>query len=547
MVGLIAALGGVLLGFGLLSLLLALFQPLMPGLLVWGNLVAGVLLLVAAAVLGFDSLTDRMRSGGRRRAGAQGANAMLAALLSLVLLGLLAFLSTRYSARFDWTEQRVNTLSDQSLSLLEELAGQPGDLELTAFFREQDQPIIRDLLERYAYASPRLRLRFVDPNQRPDLVEANEIVADELLRGLLLVSRGDDSVKVGQFDEASITNALVKLTRRASRKVYFLEGHNERKIGSGDDSAAAAAGADASTESPAGLAGFARAAAAVRNETHVVESLLLATRGEVPDDADAVILAGPTQPLLPGERDALERYLTRGGALMVMVDPRAQTNLYEDLDRWGVDVGDDVVVDAVMSVNRQPTAPVVEQYAQDPEAEPHPIAAKLARTVFSMARSVQPGEGADLVSLVLTSPTSWAERSIDDWMKTGRAMQDEQDLMGPVSIAVVGRPALPDPAAGGAPDVAARIVVFGDSNFATNELLDVFSNRDLFLNAVNWLVGDVDHIVVRPNVARGSSVSLTGGQLQVIQYLSLFVLPEGIALMGVLAWWLRRRASASST
>ena len=39
MVVLIAALGAVTLGFGLLSLLLAMFQPLMPGLLVWGNLV----------------------------------------------------------------------------------------------------------------------------------------------------------------------------------------------------------------------------------------------------------------------------------------------------------------------------------------------------------------------------------------------------------------------------------------------------------------------------------------------------------------------------
>ena len=88
--------------------------------------------------------------------------------------------------------------------------------------------------------------------------------------------------------------------------------------------------------------------------------------------------------------------------------------------------------------------------------------------------------------------------------------------------------------------------MFGDSNFATNELLDVFSNRDLFLNTVNWLLGDVEQITIRPNVARSSNVSLTGGQLEVIRYLSLFVLPEGIALAGVLAWWLRRRPGAVS-
>ena len=88
-------------------------------------------------------------------------------------------------------------------------------------------------------------------------------------------------------------------------------------------------------------------------------------------------------------------------------------------------------------------------------------------------------------------------------------------------------------------------MVIGDSNFATNELFDVFSNRDLFLNSVNWLLGDVERITVRPNVPRSSSLTLTGGQLQAIQYFSLLVLPEGIALVGVLTWWSRRRAQGS--
>ena len=69
MVGLLASLGGIALGFGLLSLLLWFFQPLMPPLLVWGNLVVGVLLLAVSGALGFESLTHRLRSGSGRRAG----------------------------------------------------------------------------------------------------------------------------------------------------------------------------------------------------------------------------------------------------------------------------------------------------------------------------------------------------------------------------------------------------------------------------------------------------------------------------------------------
>jgi len=57
---------------------------------------------------------------------------------------------------------------------------------------------------------------------------------------------------------------------------------------------------------------------------------------------------------------------------------------------------------------------------------------------------------------------------------------------------------------------------------------------------VNWLAGDVEQITVRPNVARSSSFQMSQEQFRRIQYLSLFVLPEAIAVFGVIVWWRRR-------
>lgn len=531
---LLAALGGVTLGFGLLSLLLMAFQPLVPGTWVFANLIIGILLLAASAGWGFEGLRERVRSGGGRRTGVYGTSALLQAALGVALLAMLAFLSTRYSERFDWTEQRVNTLSDQTLSLLE---GLDGDVELTAFFREQDSLVVRDLLDRYGAASERVTVRHIDPNRRPDLIAAFGVETTDLARGLLVIARGDDSVQVTQFSEAEITNALLRLAQTAMRKVYFLEGHNERRVAAEDDPAPSASERTAAADqpdSPHGLAGFGRAGAALRNETHRVESLSLSTLEDVPEDADALVIAGPTRPFLEGERAALERYLAGGGALLVMIDPRAQTNLYEDLSRWGVEVGDDVLVDPVQSVSGQPTAPVVDRYADE-----HPIGEKLSRTVFSMARSVSSAADHEgVVPIVFSSEHSWAESDLDNWMQTGRAMQGDGDLGGPVPLAVAGAPRLPGEDEG---EDEGKIVVIGDSNFATNELFDVLSNRDLLLNSVNWLLGDVERIAVRPNVARTSTISLTDGQLQAIQYLALFVLPEGIALIGAVVWWSRRR------
>ena len=62
------------------------------------------------------------------------------------------------------------------------------------------------------------------------------------------------------------------------------------------------------------------------------------------------------------------------------------------------------------------------------------------------------------------------------------------------------------------------------------------------MNSVNWLLGDVEAISIRPALSRASRLELSTEQFSQIRYLCLFVLPETIALAGVLAWWLRRRA-----
>jgi ABC-type uncharacterized transport system involved in gliding motility auxiliary subunit len=243
---------------------------------------------------------------------------------------------------------------------------------------------------------------------------------------------------------------------------------------------------------------------------------------------------------LAEEHQALQRYLERGGSLLVMIDPMAQTDLFEDLAGWGVRVGDDFVIDQVQGLFGRAATPLAAQYA------PHPIVEDLREvTMFHLARSVEPAEGATgLQAIVFTGEDSWAESKIDDQPELG-----PDDRPGPVPIAVAGTPLLAasdDAAAEGAtPEPAggdARLVVFGDSDFASNELIDAYRNRDLFLNSVNWLVGDVEAISIRPNQARASRFQLTSDQFGRIRTLSLFVLPQLLAMLGAVSWWLRRRA-----
>lgn len=529
------ALGAVCVVFALLNLFVGIFVGGLDLFWIWGNLAVGLGLLLTAAFSNLDALRERMRSGEARRAGRYGSSALLSTALAVAILGMLGFLSTRYHHRFDWSEQGVHSLTDQSEKLL---AGLEQDVEVVAFFPSLDVQGVRELLDRYAYAGERFHVTYADPVERPDLLARAGLSQEELGQGVLHVTLGDESVQVREVTEEKVTNALVKLSRGGEKRVYFLEGHNERPV---------------SEEAAAEKDGFARAAEALRNENYQVEELLLAATGEVPADADVVVVAGATRPLLGPEQAALQRYLERGGALLVMIDPRANTDLGALVRTWGVDLGDDIVVDRSLALFGRATSPFAQSY--DPD---HEITRDMRETaLFHVVRSVRNGEGAGFTELVHTGDASWAERDLDTFFDEGVAEFGDGDLEGPVSVAVAGtlsfggEGASPDAAdqsdAADESDVAAgpfeaRVAVFGDVDFASNELIEAYRNSDLFVNTVNWLMGDVEAISIRPVLSRASRFQLSTAQFMRIRTLSLFVLPQALALVGVFVWWTRRSA-----
>ncbi len=543
---LLGALGLVAVVFGLLNLIVGQIGTGIDPFWVYGNLVTGVLLLLVAGAQSIESLRERLASGEARRAGKFGSSAVLSTIFAIAILWLLGFLATRYPVRFDWTEQKVHSLSDQTTKVL---AGLDADVQVLALYPAIDAQPIRELLDRYAYASPRFQVEFADPSERPDLLDKYRISEEQLGRALVRVALGEESTQLTEVTEESLTNAMLKLTRTGEKTVYFLEGHNERPT---------------TGEAAAAKEGYGRAAQALANERYQTKPLLLASQGEVPSDADVVIVAGATRPLLADEHAALTRYLARGGALLLMLDPRAKTDLVEDVRGWGIEVGDDIIVDRKLALFGRATSPFAGKYDTA-----HPITKDLRETtLFHVARSVRPSGDAnpDVKQLVFTGEDSWAERDLDRFFGEAVAELGADDVKGPVSIAVAeeidlsgaAAPAEAQPADGaktegevsapaeskgeGAPSGnRARIAVFGDSDFASNELIEAYRNRDLYLNTVSWLMGDVEAISIRPNRSRASRFQLSQEQFTRIRSLALFVLPQTFGVLGVLTWWSRRR------
>jgi ABC-type uncharacterized transport system involved in gliding motility auxiliary subunit len=150
--------------------------------------------------------------------------------------------------------------------------------------------------------------------------------------------------------------------------------------------------------------------------------------------------------------------------------------------------------------------------------------------------------------VVNTSPRSWAEADVKGIFsqQPTKMVEAEGDKPGPVSLAaaVSAASAPPDPTKPPDPNEAAkpeaRVVVFGDSEFAANAYLGFSGNKDLFMNTLGWLSQQENLISIRPTEAGDSRITLTATQQTNITWLSLLVIPGAVFGTGFYSWWRRR-------
>ncbi|MBI4245904.1 MAG: Gldg family protein [Candidatus Rokubacteria bacterium] len=476
-----------------------------------GLVVAG-LVLVAISLLVYVRSAKALFSGRTVR---YGVNTAVMVVLLVGIIGLVEAVSSRHNARLDVTENRRHSLAPQTI---QQLQGLKADVSAVAFY-QTDNPgkrLAEDLLKQYArYANGKLTWRVVDPDREPGQARRYGVEA----YGTIVLETKERSEKVLDAEEEKITNALVKLSREGKRVVYVVQGHGEPEI--------------TNTDRP----GFSEAKSALDKANYDVKPLALARTGKVPDDAAALIVAGPRTDLLPPELDALDGYLGRGGKLLVMANPTILTpsqgdSLKRYLAKYGFELGDNLVIE-VNPIGRLfgigPEVPIVQQY------ESHPITRDMGNvsTLFPLARSVSAAKtlpaGVNVQALARTSADSWGETDRAS-LQQGQVKLDPQDAKGPLGVAAVGT------------KDKARLVVYGTANIATNQYLNAQGNRDFFLNTVSWLAEQEDQISIRPKDTRQTPVFLTSQQAQLVFLVPVVILP-GLVVLGGVVTAIRRRAA----
>jgi len=380
---------------------------------------------------------------------------------------------------------------------------------------------------------------YVDPDKKPALAKQNQIQQ----YGTIVLNYKGRTERVTNDNEQDVTNGIIKVVSGQQRKIYFTKGHGEKdKDGSERE-------------------GYNAITAAMTRENYTVDNLVLAQTGAVPDDATAVIVAGPRTDFLQPEIDALKKYLDKQGKLLVELDPSEDANgpklpnLIALVHDWGFDVGNNVVIDGSgmgRLIGADATVPVVASYPS------HAITQRFqVMTAFPLTRSVAAVSG----GVNGRTPQPFAETSqrsvgvkgdvngVIAMLNASKGTLDQSkvDKTGPVPIAAAvsvassatpaapPKPGQPEP-----PKPETRIVVIGDSDFASNAVLGIQGNKDFFMNAVGWLSQQENLISIRPKDADDRRVTLTATQQANLNWLSILIIPGAIFATGVYTWWRRR-------
>ena len=512
----------------------------LDGIAAWMGGLGGVL-LIGYALLDQERLSDAATA----RSFAYTARSWLAVVLAAGLFVGGYAVARRYDTTWDWTQRGTYSLSQHTREVL---AGLDRDVTITAFFGSSSpgRAPFRDLVRLFDEASDRIVVDHVDPLTEPGRARTAGVTGDH---GTVFVQAGAREERLDwEISEQDLVRAITLVQSEEDHRLCWSLGHGEP---SPDDEM-----------SPRGLGSI---RVELERGPHTVTEQRIA-QGGVDRDCDLLIVVHPEQGLRPYELEAIAAYVAEGGRLLAMLDPFVAPAWAEDLERYGMLVGGGAIRDANPENQLLGVTDRAITVLSEKDFAPHPITRSLtASVVLPDARPVRAmleSPGITTHALLHTSAQAWAEHHPE---LVPNEPDPEVDELGPLPVMVAAEVEDPDalrvvvrpegaepaqvgdpaaiPAWAGVPDrftpePGGRVVVIGDSDFASNTFVGWGNNRDLALNAIAWLLDEEARIGERPPEGDTLVVSDLASALLCVMGT---VLVPGAALAAAALTLLRRR------
>lgn len=434
-------------------------------------------------------------------------------LLFIALLVLLAWLSQRHPITIDMSSNERNSLSQETVRLLENVDAK---IEVTLFITplNERKPALEKLFKRYRQLQPNIRVQSLNPELHPDLLREHDIRFDG---DVLLEYRGRNE-KISQISEANVSNAIQRLLRQGERWLVFLQGHGERN--------------------PYGEANhdYSLFATQLAGKGYTVEDLTLSQIGSIPDNTDVLVLASPQVALLPGEIRLLQEYIDGGGNFLWFADPEQAV---DGLEMLGESLASGFVPGIIADPNSQIMGLERIDFVLIGEYPRHPITSNLnSLSLFPKAQGIEfyGDENWQRQNFLQSDIRSWNETGdIDGDVYQG---DNDDEISGPLTIGMSLARSQQDT---NGQLFEQRVVIVGDADFLANSYLGNGSNLDIGINLINWLSHDDRLISISPRPAPDTRLELSTNEQLAIAIFFLLLLPLGLLISGLRIWLKRRK------
>lgn len=430
-------------------------------------------------------------------------------------MALIAWQSQLHFVSIDWTKNQRNSLTEESLRLLKSV-----DSELKfSLFVSPNHPhiaLLNDLLKRYQYSQPLIKIDIINPDLAPELLRQHDIEQD----GVLIIELNQKTEKVVTLTERNISNALQRLVRLDERWIVFLEGHGERHP-YGD------ANHDVGSFS-----------AQLANKGFILESLNLTKLPEIPINTNVLVIASPQTPFLTGEVDIIIDYVNKGGNLLWLTEPNKDNQLDALSDLLEVDFLSGVIVDQ----NSQLLGLDRFDYALVNEYPIHPITEYIA-SISLFPQAVALFNNANDSTHSIWESSVLLETQENTWNETGEmkgkitAGDNSDESLGPLTLALALNRTIENEQS----EQIQRIIVAGDGDFLANQFLGNGANAELGFNMINWLSHDDSLIAINAKSAPDTELNLSDSEKIMLSLGFLIIIPLALLLIG-LKIWLKRKS-----
>jgi ABC-type uncharacterized transport system involved in gliding motility auxiliary subunit len=437
-------------------------------------------------------------------------------LVVLAIMVVANILGDRYNKSYDGTANKRYSLSDQTVKIVK---GLKQDATITYFDQSTRFQRTRDVLDQYAKLSPKVHVEYVDPDKKPQFARDAGIKN----YGTAIVQIGARKEEAKSTTEEGITGAFIRDLKNNTRTVCFVSGSGEHQIDDSDRN------------------GYSQLRDLLGKDEYSTKSINLLQKAEIPNDCTTFVVGGPTSDYQQPQVDAIKKYVEDGGRALFMLDPPLKLRRSEVgendglanlLQSWGVTLNKDLILDLNPIGQLAGLGP---QVALVTSYDSHPIVSEMKGTAtgFPLSRSmeIKNGDKTTVQKLFSSSESSLATTNLSS---PAVDPNDPKNKKGPMTIAAAGSYTT------GKENSQGRFVVLGSSSWAANSFIRFNGNRDLALNAMNWLSSDEDLISIRPKEQDDRRITMTRAQLTWVRTTSQFMLPLVVVVAGVAVWWRRR-------